>query len=598
MICNHCKKDIGNEAVCPYCQTRRLKEHLPHYLLDGTVIGGKYRIEGVLGEGGFGITYLGHDDTLDMPVAIKEYFPHGFSYRNSADGSKVISRSDKNDSFFDQGKKRFLNEARTLVRFNEEPGVVSAMNFVEENNSAYLIMEYLEGITLQQYLKQHGTMSANGAISLLEPVMRTLAKIHEAGVIHRDISPDNIMRLHDGQLKLMDFGAARDFGGDNRSMSVMLKQGYAPEEQYRRTGDQGPWTDVYALCATIYRCITGETPVDSLDRLAEDTLQKPSSLGAKISPATEKVLLYGMAVRKNDRCPNMLELLSCFEQARQGVDPNINRQTDNDREMTLMADMPYIPSDAKRREVSQSAYTVNNVQQVVVQPKPKKKKTWLIVLIIVFVCVAAAAAAGYFVFFSSSSAKDLESVTWSNKNKDGTYYYEFNTDGTLKVYLGTIETTGSYQKNQTEDGNTVTVDKTVGSFVENMPCTYSISGKEGDLVMDCSYSDDQSFTLNESKRGESPLELPENFVPDNELLGTWIFRYMDYDIYRVTFNSDGTMALEFVQDGIKYNGIYTIEGSTINFTYYASEKVETPLEYSVDGDNLTFMGYDFVRESD
>ena len=226
--------------------------------------------------------------------------------------------------------------------------MVSVIDFFEENSTAYLVMEYLEGETLQQYLNQHGRLTADEAFTMLMPVMKTLEKIHAAGVIHRDISPDNIMHLFSGQLKLMDFGAAREYVEENRSMSVVLKRGYAPMEQYRRNGKQGPWTDVYALCATIYRCITGTTPPNVLDRVIEDTLQKPSQLGAVIDPALENILLYGLAVQQNDRCQSMTELLSLLKQQNSShADKSvITNDRNNDPDATITADHPPLDPDA------------------------------------------------------------------------------------------------------------------------------------------------------------------------------------------------------------------------------------------------------------
>lgn len=319
MLCHNCDHEIEYAAVCPYCGTRILREPLPHHLPTGTVIDNRYKIIGVLGEGGFGITYLGYNQKLGLPVAIKEYFPQGTTYRDTSGSNEVYVGSEDAESFFEHGKERFLSEAKTLVRFNSEPGIVSVMDFVEENKTAYLIMEYLDGETLQQYLKRHGKLSATETFEMLEPMMRTLEKVHAAGVIHRDISPDNIMRLKNGHLKLMDFGAAREFVDENRSMSIMLKKGYAPAEQYRRKGEQGPWTDVYALCATIYRCITGVTPTDSLDRMSGEELKKPSELGADIPPVLDALLMYGLALFKKDRCKSMTELLEYFEKCREAL---------------------------------------------------------------------------------------------------------------------------------------------------------------------------------------------------------------------------------------------------------------------------------------
>lgn len=225
MICYNCKQDIGSAATCPYCGAVVLKEPQPHHLPSGSMIAGRYWIDGVLGEGGFGITYLGRDNKLGHAIAIKEYFPQGLTHRYTDGSFEVYASSSDEDQTFIHGRERFLKEAQTLAQFTAEPGVVSVTDYVEENNTAYLIMEYLEGITLMQYIKQNGVMRADDTFDMLKPVMKTLEKIHAAGVIHRDISPDNIMRLNSGQLVLMDFGSARKFVDDRRTMSVMLKKG-------------------------------------------------------------------------------------------------------------------------------------------------------------------------------------------------------------------------------------------------------------------------------------------------------------------------------------------------------------------------------------
>lgn len=319
MLCYHCMREKGDAAVCPHCHAQDNAVLQPHQIAPGTMIGNRYTLGNVIGEGGFGITYIALENTLGITVAIKEYYPFGYCNRNSTASNTVSVTSDDKQQIFEKGRSRFLREAKTLAKFQVDPGVVNVIDFLEENNTAYIVMEFLDGIDLREYLRQNGTMAPEKAVQMLLPSMRALDKIHKAGVIHRDISPDNIMVLRDGSLKLMDFGAARDFEGvDSRSMSIMLKQGYAPAEQYRRNGEQGPWTDVYGMCATIYRAITGVTPVDSIDRVYQDTLQTPSQCGVKITPALENTIMYGLAVHKENRCPDMNTLIDLFEKALRG----------------------------------------------------------------------------------------------------------------------------------------------------------------------------------------------------------------------------------------------------------------------------------------
>ena len=188
-------------------------------------------------------------------------------------------------------------------------------DFFECNGTAYIVMDYLDGINLSKYIRKNGKMPAQKVFELMLPIMSSLENVHNAGIIHRDISPDNIMYMKNGTLKLMDFGSARYFVNGEKEMSVMLKRGYAPEEQYRKKGVQGPWTDVYGLCATIYRCITGVVPEDALDRLAEDEIKKPSELGIEISQELEDALMMGLAVRKENRCQNMVMLKQMIKKA-------------------------------------------------------------------------------------------------------------------------------------------------------------------------------------------------------------------------------------------------------------------------------------------
>lgn len=309
--CDHCMTPMeGGAACCPHCQKAALTEVPAHHLMPKTVLHEKYLVGASLGEGGFGITYIGRDLTLDMPIAIKEYFPNGCVNRTNTVTMDVKSLTSENcREFFEKGKERFLREARILARFSGEAGIVNVRDFFEENNTAYIVMEYLNGETLKDYLTRQGKLTDEQSVRLLMPVMLSLQKIHEQGLIHRDISPDNIMLLGN-RVKLLDFGAARDVSATGqKSLSVMLKPGYAPEEQYRSKGEQGPWTDVYALCATLYKCITGVTPDDSTQRVYRDELQAPSALGIAVNETFERALMKGLAVFKKDRYGSVEELI-------------------------------------------------------------------------------------------------------------------------------------------------------------------------------------------------------------------------------------------------------------------------------------------------
>ena len=278
-----------------------MKKNL-HYLRKETRLIGRYTIKSVLGQGGFGITYLGMDELYQRKVAIKEFFPQGIVTRNTEYEDTVTVTFVEEKADYEKGKERFLKEARTMAKFSKDEGIVKVLDFFEINNTAYIVMEYLEGITLKQYIRENQRITSEELVRLLVPLIESLDEIHSQGMIHRDISPDNIMVLPDGRIKLMDFGAARDytkFGG--KTLSIVLKPGYAPPEQYQTHGIQGPWTDIYALCATMYKCITEETPPDAIDRVIDDHLKKISEFGITIPQQVESVIIKGMSVSAKDR---------------------------------------------------------------------------------------------------------------------------------------------------------------------------------------------------------------------------------------------------------------------------------------------------------
>ena len=301
-------------GICPNCGYDMRVGSESHVLPAGTVLQGQYLVGKVLGQGGFGITYMGWDVRLNTSVAIKEYYPNGMVMRDCTYSLRVTNCVDISSTLFEGNRKRFLREARSLAQLSHIPEVVHVRNFFEENNTAYIIMEYLSGRTLKDYVRGlHRTLTLQETFKILQPVMRGLSKVHGHGIVHRDISPDNIMLTRENGVKLLDFGAVRDVreaGVDKeltKSTETILKQGYAPMEQYQKKGTLGPWTDVYALCATIYWCLTGSVPPDAPGLLMEET-EIPWDQIPGLTAAQTEVLVTGTQLLPRNRIRSMEEL--------------------------------------------------------------------------------------------------------------------------------------------------------------------------------------------------------------------------------------------------------------------------------------------------
>ncbi|MEW8437159.1 MAG: serine/threonine-protein kinase, partial [Candidatus Thiodiazotropha taylori] len=252
-----------------------------HALPEGSVLD-QYEIRGVLGAGGFGITYLGWDQRLERKVAIKEYLPNDLALRKR-DGISVIAKSGSDNENFSYGMDRFLSEARTLAKF-KEPNIIGVANFLQANGTAYMVMDYEEGEPLSALLERESTLDEATLKNLMIPILDGLRAVHREQFLHRDIKPGNIYLRSEGSPVLLDFGAARQaLGEHSRSMTGIVTAGYAPFEQYSSRGKQGPWTDLYAIGATMYRAISGHPPVESSERVAAVGEGDPDPL----VPATE-----------------------------------------------------------------------------------------------------------------------------------------------------------------------------------------------------------------------------------------------------------------------------------------------------------------------
>lgn len=316
MYCQHCMKNQERKGrFCVYCGKDLTAQNAPHQLPVGTRLQDRYVVGAAIGQGGFGITYVGMDMRIHKKIAIKEYFPKGLVDRRGGDTNISVTAGTEK-VYFEKEKQRFLQEAEILAKFSGERNIVGISDNFEEHNTVYIVMDFIEGRRLDEYLTQQGTLTFEKLFTLFSPLMQSLSRVHSTGLIHRDISPQNIMVLPDETLILLDFGAAREYGESKEtSLSVILKHGYSPSEQYMSHGRQGPWTDVYALCATMYRMLTTVMPPTAIERMASDTLKKPSELGASISPAEEEVLLHGLALDIENRIQSMEELHSEFRSA-------------------------------------------------------------------------------------------------------------------------------------------------------------------------------------------------------------------------------------------------------------------------------------------
>lgn len=303
-------------SVCGYHHQQ--SEQAGFNLTPGTVLNnGAYLVGNPLGQGGFGITYLGWDTRLDIKLAVKEFYPQASGGR-MADGVTVAPFSGEKGEDFQYGLDKFLDEAKTVARFQGHPCIVSVLSFFEENGTGYMVMPYIEGMTLIQYLKQQpeGRLPFGQALNILMPIMDALREVHSTGVLHRDISPDNIYITTGRQIKLLDFGAARSAMGEhNQSVTSLVKPGYSPQEQYRTQGNFGAYSDIYALAATFFRSITGEIPFSATDRMMGEAVIWPSERGIELPAHAEEALIKALQIKEEDRFQRVADFQQALHQA-------------------------------------------------------------------------------------------------------------------------------------------------------------------------------------------------------------------------------------------------------------------------------------------
>ena len=342
-----------------------------HILSPGTELTHNYIIDKILGEGGFGITYSGTMKLTGEKVAIKEYFPNGLAHRerNAKNEPYIVPFYGMEDAF-QKGLQHFINEASILKEFHNLNSIVSVKDVLETNGTVYLVMEFIDGITLKQYVKDNGALSFQELLPLMKPVIQSLIQVHKQGLIHRDISPDNLMIGIDNQLHLIDFGAASiENGHDEKTMTVILKSGYAPPEQYLSDGKQGAWTDIYALCATMYMTLTGFAPSESIRRIQKDELPALAE-HADITSWQAAAIEKGMSLTSADRFQNMESLYQALI-------------------------IPPIEMDSKRRSYQNTLEETKTVMKNDAKNSRQRKPLYAGILV-AFLFVAIFASASYF----------------------------------------------------------------------------------------------------------------------------------------------------------------------------------------------------------
>ena len=300
----------SQENPCSRCGfDSRSPSGMEYALPLNTILAGKYVVGRVLGQGGFGITYIGWDLALERKVAIKEYYPSGQVSRTQGTRSLTWYTTEQASVARKSGMEMFLKEARKMVKVDNIPGVVRVLELFQENGTAYIVMEFVEGETLKARLQKTGPLSWSQAKTIFEPVVHAMSKVHRAGLVHRDLSPDNLMLTADGSVKILDLGAAKDLNVNSGASSMQVaKSGFSPLEQYIQRGNSGPWTDVYAIAATIYYTLTGKLPPNAVDRLDHDTLSWSEPGLTALSPAALAALEHAMEVQISGRIQTMDEL--------------------------------------------------------------------------------------------------------------------------------------------------------------------------------------------------------------------------------------------------------------------------------------------------
>ncbi len=316
-LCMNCFSVKGQYEVCPFCgYVEGTPPKQPHYLTHGTVLWNRFIVGTVIGAGGFGITYKCFDTTLGVTVAAKEFYPAGLVNRAPGECRVGLLSGDKEGQYKER-LQRFLMEAQSVAQFGKAKDIVNVFDFFEENGTAYIIMEYIDGVLLKDYLEKQGAIEPEAAISIIMPIIEAVKKIHSKGIIHRDISPDNIFITSENTIKVFDFGAAQlNDSKEGMAAEPVIKVGYSPLEQYRDKSKKGFYTDVYAVGAILYQMLTGVKPIESTEREFKDELKSPKKLGVEISGNMDRAVMEALSVRTEFRFQGIQQFQDALQNKR------------------------------------------------------------------------------------------------------------------------------------------------------------------------------------------------------------------------------------------------------------------------------------------
>ncbi|MGI6394743.1 MAG: protein kinase domain-containing protein [bacterium] len=326
--CFNTKDDSPKCKICGYLHSSNENPDSP-CLAPGTILNERYIIGKVLGTGGFGITYIAYDPKLEVRLAIKEFFPRQIASRNSKT-MEITPFDDSEKEDFESGLKYFLHEVRSAAMFETHQNIVGVKDFFEENSTAYMVMPYISGTPFDSFLAtKGGNINFGMTLSILAPIMDAVVTMHDKNLLHRDISPENIFITNEGVPKLLDFGSARPvIASTTLSMTPVIKEGYAPLEQYSRQGEQGPWTDVYSMAATIYKAVSGNPPPPAMERFSDDTLAELAKICPDMPGYAEKALIKALSLRSSDRFQSMADFLNALTKGKTVEPLKLEEQTE------------------------------------------------------------------------------------------------------------------------------------------------------------------------------------------------------------------------------------------------------------------------------